>query len=330
MRRKKLNCEALTHGECLMTFLRMCRPIYRLGATVFWIGILLTGIGLVIGLFGRGWTALVIGISCVLLGIITSQIPVMRLSNELKSIDETLTPKQASDVVSRHLRERGGDANDTEFFLDAFELVKKHRKAAEQGDADAQYSLGLNYQQGFGVAQDDAEAVKWLRKAAEHGDAMSQFKLGDCCFNLGNCYLHGRGVMKDLDESVKWFRKAADQNHAKAQYSLAFAYHDGKGVEKNDVEAVKWFRKSADQGNTGAQYDLGVCYADGLGVAKDATEAVKWFRKAAEQNYAAAQYNLGLCYRDGFGVAKDDVEGEKWFHKAIEQGYIPPPGKTEN
>ena len=37
--------------------LRMCRPIYRLGVTLFWIGILLTGIGLVIGLFGRGWTA---------------------------------------------------------------------------------------------------------------------------------------------------------------------------------------------------------------------------------------------------------------------------------
>ncbi len=152
-----------------MTFLRMCRPIYRLGVGMFWIGILLTGVGLVIGLFGSGWTALVIGIGCVVLGIITSQIPVVHLGNEVKSIDESLTPKQASDVVSHHLRERGDDAVDTEFFLGAFELVKKNRRAAEQGDAEAQYRLGSFYREGFGVQQDDAEAMKWYRKAAEQG-----------------------------------------------------------------------------------------------------------------------------------------------------------------
>jgi hypothetical protein len=165
-----------------MTFLRMCRPIYQLGATVFWIGILLTGTGLVIGLFGKGWIVLVIGIGCVVLGMITSQIPVVHLGNAVKSIDESLTAKQASDLVSRHLRERGDDADGTELFLSAFELVKKHRRAAEQGDAEAQYNLGFDYQQGFGVTQDEAEAVKWYRKAAEQGDAMSQFHLGDCCF----------------------------------------------------------------------------------------------------------------------------------------------------
>jgi TPR repeat protein len=255
---------------------------------VFWIGMLLTGLGLVIGLFGRGWTALLIGIGCVVLGIITSQIPVVHLGKEMKSIDASLTPKRASDLASRHLRQRGDDINeprDTQVFLGKFggeaDVVRKHRRAAEQGNALAQYNLGFDYQQGFGVAQDEGEAAKW-------------------------------------------FRKAAKQNHPKAQYSLAWAYHHGSGVEKNNVEAVKWFRKAADQGHVDALYNLGVCCADGLGVARDEAEAVKWFRKAAEQNYAAAQYSLGLCYRDGFGVAKDDAGGEKWFNKAIEQGFIPP------
>jgi ribosomal protein L7/L12 len=141
--------------------------------TLFWIGILLTGIGLVIGLFGRGWTALVIGIGCVVLGIITSQIPVLHLGNEVKSIDESLTAKQASDLVSRHLRERSNDADDTEVFLGRFGgevgVVKKYRKAAELGDAEGQYRLGLCYQEGFGVTKDEAEAVKWCRKAVEQG-----------------------------------------------------------------------------------------------------------------------------------------------------------------
>ena len=34
-------------------------------------------------------------------------------------------------------------------------------KAAEQGDAKAQYSLGYMYEVGDGVPEDDAEAVKW-------------------------------------------------------------------------------------------------------------------------------------------------------------------------
>jgi hypothetical protein len=139
----------------------------------FWTGTLLTAIGLVIGLTGRGWTALVIGVGCVVFGIIISQIPVVYLGGEVKLIAESLTPKQASDLVSRHLRKHGDDADDTAVFLGKFggevEVVKKYRKAAEQGHAEAQYRLGLCYREGFGVAKDEIEAVKWCRKAAEQG-----------------------------------------------------------------------------------------------------------------------------------------------------------------
>ena len=48
------------------------------------------------------------------------------------------------------------------------------RKAAEQGDADAQSSLGYMYRKGQGVTQDDAEAVNWTRKAADQGNAEAQ------------------------------------------------------------------------------------------------------------------------------------------------------------
>ena len=47
--------------------------------------------------------------------------------------------------------------------------MKWYRKAAEQGDAKAQNNLGVVYDRGEGVPQDDAEAVKWYRKAAEQG-----------------------------------------------------------------------------------------------------------------------------------------------------------------
>ena len=52
---------------------------------------------------------------------------------------------------------------------DYAEAVKWYRLAAEQGDADAQYNLGLMYDNGNGVPQDYKEAVKWYRLAAEQG-----------------------------------------------------------------------------------------------------------------------------------------------------------------
>ena len=45
------------------------------------------------------------------------------------------------------------------------------RKAAERGDAKAQFSLGVCYQNGWGVGRDTAEAAKWYSKAAEQGNA---------------------------------------------------------------------------------------------------------------------------------------------------------------
>jgi TPR repeat protein len=49
-----------------------------------------------------------------------------------------------------------------------------YRKAAEQGDATAQYNLALMYYHGRGVAHDRQQAETWFRKAAEQGNAEAQ------------------------------------------------------------------------------------------------------------------------------------------------------------
>jgi hypothetical protein len=132
---------------------------------------------------------------------------------------------------------------------DAAEAVRWYRKAAEQGDADGQFNLGVMYANGRGVAQDAAEAVRWYRKAAEQGDARGQF-------NLGWMYANGRGVNKDAAEAVRWYRKGAEQGYAKAQFNLGVAYANGEGVAKDEAEAVRWYRKAAEQGHAGAQAAL--------------------------------------------------------------------------
>ena len=87
---------------------------------------------------------------------------------------------------------------------DDAQAVKWYRLAADQGDASAQFNLGLVYRTGQGVPQDDAQAVKWYRLAADQGDASAQF-------NLGNTYDIGRGVPQDYVQAHKWFNLSASR-----------------------------------------------------------------------------------------------------------------------
>ncbi len=80
--------------------------------------------------------------------------------------------------------------------------LREWRPLAEQGDANAQYNLGLMYRKGQGVSQDDAEAVGWWRKAAEQGNANAQY-------NLGLMYRKGQGVPQDEAQAYMWFKLAS-------------------------------------------------------------------------------------------------------------------------
>ncbi len=55
--------------------------------------------------------------------------------------------------------------------------LREWRPLAEQGVAEARYNLGVMYEKGHGVLQDDAEAVRWYRKAAEQGYAKARYNL---------------------------------------------------------------------------------------------------------------------------------------------------------
>jgi TPR repeat protein len=82
--------------------------------------------------------------------------------------------------------------------------VKWYRKAADQGDADAQFNLGAGYDNGQGVPQDYAEALKWYRLAADQGVASAQY-------NLAVMYANGQGVPQDYVRAYMWFNLAAAQ-----------------------------------------------------------------------------------------------------------------------
>jgi TPR repeat protein len=121
------------------------------------------------------------------------------------------------------------------------EDIKMVKKMSEEGDATAQYNMGVLYDNGMaGFPLDKIQAVKWYKLAAEQG-----YK--DAQHNLGVLYDEGQGVAKDSKEAVKWYRQAADQGSKESQYNLGLKYYNGDGVPKSTSEAIKWFQLAADQ-----------------------------------------------------------------------------------
>jgi hypothetical protein len=118
---------------------------------------------------------------------------------------------------------------------DFIQAVKYWKLAADQGEAAAQFKLGIAYRDGNGVEkQDFIQAVKYWKLAADQGGAMA-------LFNLGNAYWSGNGVEKqDFIQAVKYYTLAADQGNANALFNLGNAYGQGNGVKKNIATALRY------------------------------------------------------------------------------------------
>lgn len=105
---------------------------------------------------------------------------------------------------------------------------------AEQGDARAQFGLGLLYADGFGVPMDDARALDWFGRAAGQGDANAQYR-------LGVMHQNGWGVPMSDEAAAAWFEKAAEQGITEAQVALGQVYAASYSSLFDPVKAYQWF-----------------------------------------------------------------------------------------
>ena len=124
--------------------------------------------------------------------------------------------------------------------------IVKLKAAAEKGHKKAQYRLGLCYDKGKGVAENDETAVKWYTKSAAQDYAKAQYQ-------LGKCYKDGEGVLKDRKKAFEYFKKSASQDYAKAQLSLGKCYMKGKGTQADQKKAVYWFKKAVSNVDGGSE-----------------------------------------------------------------------------
>ena len=99
---------------------------------------------------------------------------------------------------------------------------------AELGDAEAQFNLGVMYDEGAGIDQDLVKAASWYRKAADQGFVDAQT-------NLGMMYYEGQGIPRDHAEAAKWFKRAASQGDQEAAAYLKRIEATRSGEEPQTV-----------------------------------------------------------------------------------------------
>jgi TPR repeat protein len=212
--------------------------------------------------------------------------------------------------------------------LDYDEALIWYRKAAEGGNATAQFIIASEYYYGSDIGltpkshlpKDPTQAAVWFRKAAEHADLIVFSLLADAppnahswtsgliggeaaaYFFLGSQFEEGKDLPQDYSQAAFWYRRGADRGNADAKSSLGSLYVEGKGVPQDYGQAARWLRKAAEQGQPDAEFNLATLYFEGHGVVQDYEEARQWLLKAFTKGVTPAAYNLGLIYAKGLGV----------------------------
>ena len=227
--------------------------------------------------------------------------------------------------------------------------VLYYTKAAEKGDARAQFVLSLCYNEGYGVSPDAERSMHWLSLSVKQEYALAQNFLGvvytyhkenadykkaldyykkaalqgysEAQYNVGWCYFNGYGVEADQEEAMCWIRKAAEQEYALALDAMWQGYYFGtKGLPRDYKQAADWMEKAIAKGEQMPQFYLATLYLEGKGVEADTVKALSLFTQSAEEGYMWSQNKLGGLYEVGIGVPADSAAAYAWYKKAAEQG----------
>ena len=145
---------------------------------------------------------------------------------------------------------------------------------ALEGNAEAQFRLGLMYRSGRGVARDPKMAVRWFKLAVD------KHHIG-ASLSLAQLYMDKAGGNYDPETALGLLRDVADQGVIEAQRYLGELYRKGGDVAQDFDEARRWYQLAAAKGDIASQAGLGELYRYGYGVDQSYPHAYMWFSLAA-------------------------------------------------
>ena len=146
-------------------------------------------------------------------------------------------------------------------------------RAAEAGDAEAQFTLASTFYHGGSPEQ----AVGWLKKAAARKHPKAWRLLGD--FHANGLIVKGK---PDPREAAACYLKGAALGDPAAMARLSECHFSGQGVARSTYVGVKWLRAAAQAGDRGAARLLAMRLSEGDDVPRDPTEAYLWLIVGAD------------------------------------------------
>ncbi len=112
--------------------------------------------------------------------------------------------------------------------------LRRLERAAERGDAFAQYHLGAYLASGDGVERNLRLAASWYRKAAAQ-------KEPEAIYNLGLMYMLGEGVRINVARGLRMLESAAQPGSPDAQQFLGDVFDTGAYQTKRDPERAAYY-----------------------------------------------------------------------------------------
>ena len=179
-------------------------------------------------------------------------------------------------------------------------VVKWFRLAAEQGNADAQYNLGVMYDKGRGVPQDYKTAMKWYTLATKH-EGFSWVNV-----NVGRMYERGLGVVQNYHTATKYYKIAAKNGYD-------YDFKRISDLEDKGRKRLHFWQFFAELGAIDAIINIGSMYYIGEGVYQNYKSALIWYKRAAKLRDARALRKLGMMYNQGLGTTKNNIRSYMWF-----------------
>lgn len=250
-------------------------------------------------------------------------------------VDPVAAPAVASGQA--RLLETGVERRQYDVVRDGYQLLRQTlaeqsideiEKAAEDGDAEAQYLLAIAYNAGEGIAADPERVAYWLRRAATRGFSRAQFAYGQ------RLYWGWEGAEINKAEGFDWWLVAAENGNASAMLEIGNTYLYGReGVPGKDLtKAEEYFNQALSLGAIEAETALGRLYTTKAEEARKAgdTEAFEqanakrldYFQQGARKGASGSMYWLAEMYRYGDYVEVDLQKAIEWYTKSVSAGDI--------
>ena len=238
-----------------------------------------------------------------------------------RELDEILDSKEAREKKIQRLKDyiqELEEAGDTTKGKKANDPLKSMKEAAQKGDHEALFKLGMSYWKGHQQPRSYARALQCFTKAAAAGHKNSEFMLALAVWQ-------GKGAIPDPAKAFNLFGKLYRNGFGPAGIPLGILCYDGTGTEKDYAAAVKYLLAGLSDRKV---MPLGFCpeavlgriyYYGGHGVKADCGKAAGYLKAADDPE---SLFLLGSLYHEGKGLAKNDAAAVNCFKAAAEKGHL--------